>query len=58
MDEYRSHPRRLSVMLRSQSRQTSHAALEGSVEPEEMQLIQELAAQRAEVAWNLQMGRF
>ena len=47
-------------MLRSQSRQMSHAAIEGSAEPSEFQLLKEFSFQRSEsdLEWHLQMADF
>ena len=54
LDEYRALYQRVSIMLRNQSRQVSHAAIEGTVHPEEFQLLQELSF----LGWRLQMADF
>ena len=52
-EEFRGLHHRLSILLRSQIRQSSHAAMEGRSSPEEYVILKELLSLKADVEWHL-----
>ena len=53
VEEFRQLHYRLSVCMRTQSRQVMHSTLEGDGEPEEFQLLRELSRLRQDLEWHL-----
>ena len=52
-EELQSLHHRLSILLRSQVRESSHASMEGRSSPEEYAILKELSGLKPEVEWHL-----